>query len=351
MPVYSTRELIPFVNGLEEMLINVEKELNTWSTSKGAIINSIPKITQNTNLSTTALIKADEALSEIGSATFEIIANRGVRLKTLIDELRSEMIEIAKNTEGVGSAYTDPRIKAEIDNAVSSVDGIISDGLKLDYRLQKITKTAMEGKSIAEKDMIIPTSHKEEQMTSKETQAPYFDGVRFVEGEVTVLDEYKRPILHPVGEIIHGTIDESGKIALNYMPLQPVVLYYPIEVDFKDVPKDMVFFLMDTLVAKNSEYMQQILIFSEQQQNVLREIQAMKGKDWTVDFSIMKNHQDIIKESITPKGLQIEMVDGQANLTFSYNDHPNISHFEVERWSEEENKFVPYDGGQGVIQK
>lgn len=51
----------------------------------------------------------------------------------------------------------------------------------------------------------------------------------------------------------------------------------------------------------------------------------------------MRNHQDVVKEGITPKGLQVQVQDGMANVTFSYADHPHLSHFILEKWDENKN--------------
>ncbi|CDQ41790.1 hypothetical protein [Virgibacillus salexigens] len=349
MPVYSERELIPFVNELEARLMSANREIEDWSESKGSILNSISKVGSNTTRSTTALVKADEALAEIGTATFDIVASRGQRLKKLIDNLKEEMVEIAKDTEGRSSS--DPRINKEIDNAVSEVDGIIKDGLKLDYRLQKITDIALEGKDISDKDLIIPYVYELQEVTSREIQIPLLEGAAFVSGEVTVLDQNKNPILHPAGEIIHGTITKEGIVSLNYLPLEVIKLYFPVEMALKDVPHDIMFYMIDTLVQKNSQNMQDLLTFQKEQQDILSDIQAMQGQDWTVDFSIMQNHKEIIQEQITPKGLYIEIIDGKAHAFFSYNDHKNLSHFELEKWDEEQKKYVPFDGDRGIIPK
>lgn len=352
MPIYNSRDLIPFVNKLEEDLIRYQEELETWSQSRGNIMNSIGNIPSLTNIATSALVKADEALSELGTATFGIIAGRGMRLKTLLDNLKEEMIEIAKNVDGNGSGKGyDPRINAEINNAVSEVDGIIEDGLKLDYRLRQITKQAAKGEELSLKDFIIPTIVEITEPTVKEFQLEPIEGAEFVEGEVTVLNENKEPVMHPVGEIVHGTISEEGVVNLNYLPLESVKLYFPVRMALKDVPEEVLYYLMDSFNRKGEQYLADILELKDNQQKILSDIQAMKGNNWTVDFSIMKNHQAIVEEAITPKGLHTEIIDGMAHLTFSHNDHPYLSHFEIERWDEKENKFIPYDEEQGVVHK
>lgn len=351
MPVYNSRDLIPFVNELERQLLEMQEELATWSQSKGQILSSIRHIPNNTNLATSALVKADEALTELLTATYQVVANRGQRLKTLIDNLKEEMLYIAENIDVKGESGYDERIYAEINNAVSEVDGIIEDGLKLDYRLRQITEQATKGGELSSKEFILPIVHELHEPITVEFQIDPIEGAEFLEGEVTVLDMNGEPVIHPSGQLIHGVITENGVVTLNALPTQPVKLYFPVRMALRNVPEEIALYIMDSFNQKSSHFMRDILELKETQQKLLTDIRAMKGENWTVDFSIMKNHRDLVEEAITPKGLHTEIIDGMAHLTFSYNDHPYLSHFEIEKWDEEQKKFVPYDGNQGIVQK
>jgi F0F1-type ATP synthase membrane subunit b/b' len=351
MPVYNTRDLIPFVNELESRINGMNVEVDEWRREKGRILTSLDTINSNKTRATTALVKADEALTELNTATYDIVAQRGQRLKKLIESLKQQMFIIAQEAGG-GKAGYDERINAEIDNAVSSVDAMVEDGLKLDYRLRKIQELAMEGKTLSEKELFLPYVYEINQnLDQTNFTVPDIDGIQFVNGDVTVLTIDADIILDGAGSLITGVIDETGNIVLSAPPKQPIKCYFPVQMDLKDIPSDFLLIFMQMVVQKNSHYMQQIAKFQNTLNDILRDIQAMKGENWTVDFSIMRNHQDIIKESITPKGLQVEVKNGMAHATFSYNDHPHLSHFILEKWNEQTQQWEPFDGQYGIIYK
>jgi len=349
MPVYSTRDLIPFVNKLEERVEALNSSISDWIAQKNRILTSIDDMQGSRNLALTSLAKADEALSEIGTATFNVVANRGQRLNKLIQELKNEMYIIAQNAKG-GKGY-DPRINKEIDNAVSSVDSVIEDGLKLDYRLRQLQEAAMHGVHLSEKEIIFPYMTDTIMVTDTSIVLEPIEGFQFVDGEVTVLDEKGMPAVNRFNEFVSGTIDSSGNIELTDIPVTPVKIYFPVEAAFKDIPADFLRIFLQTIVQKNNEQFKKLMVFENLLGEILSDIRSMKGQNWTVDFSIMRNHQDIIKESITPKGLHVEVKNGLAYASFSYNDHPYLSHFILEKWDEESKKFVPFDGKSGVIPK
>lgn len=352
MPIYSTRDLIPFVNELEAKINGMNVEVDEWRKEKGRILTSLDTINSNKVRSTTALVKADEALTELNTATFDIVAQRGQRLKTLIENLKQQMFEIAQ-TAGDGKAVGyDERINAEIDNAVSSVEAEVEDGLKLDYRLRKIQEIAMEGKALSEKDLYLPYVYELDHDLDQTTIVlPTLEGIQFLQGDVTVLQMNGDIITDGEGNIISGTINEQGVVTLTAAPREKVKLYFPVQMEFKEIPKDFLLIFMQMVVQKNSEYMRQIAKFQNTLADIVKDIQAMKGENWTIDFSIMKNHQDIIKESITPKGLQVEVKNGMVHASFSYNDHPYLSHFVLEKWNEDTQQWEPFDGAHGIVYK
>lgn len=340
MPVYNSRDLIPFVNNLEVRIDGMVESIESWDASKGKIMTSMRDIEGNKSRSSLAMAKADEALQEISSATYDATVGRGSRLKEIIDNLKDEMIEVAENTPGKGGSI-DPRIQKEIDNAIASVDGLVEEGIKLDYRLNEIQNLAAQGGEIGGKEIIAPNSYKPENMlTDRFLTIPPQDYFTFIDAEVTVLDSDLNPVVHPSGKVVQGTIDKEGNVQLNILPTKKVQLYYPVETTMGGLPKDVLVMLMDMMVQKNSEQMRAILSFQKEQQELFSEIQSMKGEKWTADFSIMKNHRDIVKESITPKGIHTEVIDGKSYVSFSYNDNEHISHFELEKWDEETKSFV-----------
>ena len=352
MPVYNTRELIPFVNELEARINGMNVEVDEWRKEKGRILTSLDTINSNRVRSTTALVKADEALTELNTATFDIVAQRGQRLKTLIENLKKQMFDIAQEAGSGKAVGYDERINAEIDNAVSSVEAEVEDGLKLDYRLRKIQEIAMEGKTLSEKDLYLPYVYELDHDLDQTTiSLPPLGGIEFLQGEVAVLRMNGDIITDEEGNIISGTIDEKGVVTLTAAPKEEVKLYFPVQMELKEIPKDFLLIFMQMMVQKNSEYMRQIAKFQNTLADIIKDIQAMKGENWTIDFSIMRNHQDIIKESITPKGLQIEVKNGMVHASFSYNDHPYLSHFVLEKWNEDTQQWEPFDGAHGIVYK
>lgn len=350
MPVYSQKDLIPFVNDLEAKLNLMNSDVTEWRKRKGELYTGLSDIATNKYRSLNAMVKADEALAELSTATFEIVATKGKKLKTLLDSLKDQMYEIAKEGGGGGTGF-DPRINAEIDNAVSSVDAVIEDGLKLDYRLRTIYDTAAAGKSLSEKELFMPYFIEVEHMESNIADVPVDEGIEFVNGDVTVLDINGDVILDNNAQIVTGTINTRGHIVLSYPPFKTAKLFFPVRMAMKDIPEDFLYLFVNTLIQKNSKAMQDIVTFQRTLQGVITDITAMKGKNWTADFSIMKNHMDIVKETITPKGLQVEIKEGMAHATFSYNDHPYLSHFILEKLDEESGEWVAHDGDAGIIPK
>lgn len=352
MPIYSTRDLIPFVNQLEAKIIDMNSSVDQWDAEKYKLINASKKVDNNYKTAIGALVRADEALAEIGTATFKSTARRGKRLEDTLNELRNEMFEIAAQVEGTGGGgeLTGGMFYEELNNAISSVDPTINDGIKLDYRLRDLQDQAAKGIQLSNKELIVAYKHEVDTVVKPFTLPPE-EGIIYVGGDVTVLNQEGNPMLDAGGKIITGTIDPTGLITVTADVLEPSTLYFPVQMKLKDIPDDFLYLFMEQMVKKNSRIMETVLGVEEKINAILKDIEYMKGVDWTPDFSIMKNHQELVKEGITPKGLQVEVKDGMAHATFSYNDHPYLSHFVMERWDEETKTWIPYDGVNGIIQK
>jgi hypothetical protein len=350
MPISNTKDLIPFVNQLEARLNDLNASMASWQENKGAILSAVPQVNVNRTNAITAIVKAEEALAELSTATFGVAAAKGQRLKKLLEDLKEQVIQIAQNVTGTG---VEPYIKNEINNAIAEVDSVVDDGLKLDYRLRRIQEMAQHSLDFINRDIVMP--YKVElnyNVGDTIIQLPKEEGIIFVEGVVTVLDENgEKGLLTSNNSLLTGRIDENGLVLLDEAPKKPVRLYFPVKMQFKDVPDDFLYFLLETVVSKTSPLMEMLMRFEKMLTGVLADIESMKGQDWTIDFSIMRNHKELVMESITPKGLSISVQDGMAHVTFSYNDHPFLSHFVVEKWDEEENTWKPYDGQYGVIMK
>lgn len=351
MPIYNTRDLIPFVNGLEEQLMQMNESLLQWDVNKNKLIASIAKTDSTYTTAMSALVRADEALSEIGTATYKSTAQRGKRLEDTLNNLRAEMYQIAETVgSGGGGSLTEGMFFDELNNAIASVDVTIEDGLKLDYRLRELQDLALAGGDLSSKNVHMPYKYEVNEPVQHLT-IPASDEIIFVEGEVTVLNAEGLPFLDEKLEVIAGSINDKGEIILSGLPPEAYTLYFPVRMNLKDIPEDFLYLFLQQIVQKNSKVMEVVLGFESKLQAILDDIEQMKGTQWTPDYNIMRNHQDIIKEGITPKGVRTEVVDGMAHVTFSYNDHPQLSHFVVEKWDEETKRFVPYDGINGIVSK
>jgi len=352
MPVYSTRDLIPFVNQLEQKILEMNEAFKDWDLNKYRVLQSVNRIDATFTTAMTALVRADEALAEIGTATFRSAASRGKRLEDTLNKLKNEIYEIAATVPANGGgALTEGIFYDELNNAIASVDATIEDGLKLDYRLREIQEMAAYGNVAIQKELYMPYKYSVTNPSSLTIEIPSQDEIVFVDGEVTVLNQEGTPFLDENQQLITGTINTNGIVTLTAIPSDMCYLYFPVQMKFKDIPKEFLYLFMQQMIQKNSRIMEFILTFEKQLLDILQDIDYMKGTQWTPDFSIMRNHQEIVKEGITPKGLNVEVVDGKAHVTFSYNDHPHLSHFILEIWDEAQQRFVPYDGVNGIVQK
>ncbi|MBU5262144.1 hypothetical protein [Bacillus atrophaeus] len=350
MPIYNSKDLIPFVNQLEYKISEMNESLKDWSNQKIKIINSVSKTDSNYQIAMSALVKADEALSEIGTASFSSAAQRGKRLEDTLNKLKNEMYDIAASIggDGNGGSLTEGMFFDELNNAIASVDVTIENGLKLDYRLRELAEMSTHGANLGSKKFYMPYKY-EVLIPSKKFTIQSDNGIVFVDGEVTVLNKSGDPFLDDKGKIIIGEITNKGQVELTAVPESPFVIYFPVKMTLGDIPEEFLYLFLQQIVQKNSRVMEVVLNFESVIDEVLQDIKDMKGVNWTPDYSIMKNHQQIIKESITPKGLNVEVKDGMAHVTFSCNEHPSLKHCILEKWSEEKKAFVPYDGQSGII--
>jgi hypothetical protein len=84
---------------------------------------------------------------------------------------------------------------------------------------------------------------------------------------------------------------------------------------------------------------------------VSEDLEKMKGPGWDDRFSITGNYKDILIEKITPKNIQVNVESGIAKVSFSYEDHPELSHFVLEYFDESSGTWKPYDGADGIVTK
>lgn len=355
MPITNSKDIINFVNGLEQHIFNLQSDIYSWNTSKEEISDSLSELGNTSTMARQTMIRADNALAEINTAVIASTALQGRRLDDTLKKLKNDIFLAIENGDivglGGGGEVTSGEIYEEINNAIANVDPMILPGLRLDHRLQEIYNLANTGAAALEKDIFVPRKFIPGDITSLTLQGEVLSTERFVAGEVTVLDENSLPIIGSKNELITAQIDESGLITLSEIPMVRTVLFYPIEIEFKDVERDFLYILMEMMLKKNHPMMQQVMMISSNLNGILEDIEAMKGANWTVDFSIMQNHLDIMREAITPKGVYLTVEDGKTNLSFSYQDSPLISHFVVEKLDPATGEWMPANENGGIINK
>lgn len=144
----------------------------------------------------------------------------------------------------------------------------------------------------------------------------------------------------------------NGRTAVVTLPdidLGEYNLFIPAEVAMQAWPREAIEAVMGATISRTSGTFRKVAEFEAELASLVGTIQQMQGEKWTADVSLMKNRQDIIKESITPKGLNITaMPDGKVSVSFSYAENEELSHFVLERMDANEN-WVPYDGDQGIV--
>lgn len=357
MGVTNTRDLVPFVNELEKLLLETIEEVNTWKKEKGKILAYGVQIDQNKFRANSAFAKVEEALGEILNATGNITALKGQRLKKLIDNLKGEVIRIAEESMsssggGGGGAY-DERIMDEVNAAVAEVSTFVPDGLKLDWRIQEIKNLAEKGGTLGDKVMVVPMRHKFKHLGANEVLLTEQDGLIYVKGEVALLTKDGDTVHTTTGTTAIGKIEplrdgREARILLPEIVMGDYVAIHPAELKLKDWPEEAIMSVLDATLSRTSPTFVKLDGISLSLEKIQKEIELMKGENWTVDVSLMRNHRDIIRESITPKGLRVDVVDGKAIASFSYNADPALSHFIVETM-DESGEFKPFDGEDGIL--
>lgn len=356
MPITNSKDIIGFANGLELQIQDLQAAIRSWTNSKDELIDSMSELGNTSTMARQTMIRADNALAEINTAVIASTALQGRRLDDTIKKIKSDIFLAIENGDvigvgGGGGEVTSGEIYQEINNAIANVDPMILPGLRLDYRLQEIYNLANAGAIAMEKLIYVPRKFIPGEITGLTVQGEVLSTEKFVAGEVTILDENSLPIIGSTNQLITGTIDETGLITLTETPIVKTIMFYPVEIEFKDVGEDFLFVLLEMMLKKNHPMMQQVMMISTNMNNIIEDIEAMKGANWTVDFSIMRNHLDIMKESITPKGVYLSVEDGKTNVSFSYQDSPLISHFVVEKLDATTGEWMPANENGGIINK
>lgn len=355
MPIYNTKNIVDFVNGLESRLNEVGEITADWDSNKKKVLSGVGRIDGININAVQSLVKADEALNEISTATFTSAAGRGKRLEDTLNKLKQSIFSAIENGDiiGVGSGggeLTGGMFYEELNNAIAEVDPTIDDGIKLDYRLRNIQEMAAEGKKVGTKDMLLPQKFFLELPKDIFVDIPEVEDQRFVYGDVTVLTEELLPT-YQNDEMITGTINENGRIILSSIPDVPVYLYYPVQMNFSNIPEDFGYLFFDLLLDKHSPIMRSIVKIQDIIDTLAYDLDYMKGEKWTPDFSIMSNHKDFLRETLTPKGINVDVQNGQSVMSFSYEDNEMLSHFIAETWNEEKKIWEPINSNGGIINK
>lgn len=355
MPIYNTKNIVDFVNNLESRLNEVGNITQDWDKNKTKVLNSISKIDGISVNAVQSLVKADEALSELSTATFTSAAARGKRLEDTLNKLKQSIFSAIENGDiiGVGSGggeLTGGMFYEELNNAIAEVDPTIEDGIKLDYRLRSIQEMAARGEKIGTKDMLLPQKYFLEIPKDIFVDIPEKEDQRFVLGDVTVLGEDLLP-MYQNDEMITGTISEEGRVILSSIPEKPAYLYYPVQMDFLNIPQEFGYLFFDLLLDKHSPIMRSIVKIQDIIDTLAYDLDYMKGEKWTPDFSIMSNHRDFLRETLTPKGINVDVQNGQSVMSFSYEDNEMLSHFVAETWNEMTKTWEPINNNGGVINK
>ncbi|MGF0347770.1 hypothetical protein ACQR3P_29440 [Rhodococcus sp. IEGM1300] len=359
MPITNTRDVIPFVNELEKQIESVNRDIGSWLSERQKVLGYGSDIADIRFRSTGAFSRAEEALSELGNATSGVIALRGQRLKKVLDDLRKEVKVIAEEAVnsggGGGGGFFDERITDEINNAVAGMSTLIPDGMKLDARIQEVTDLAARGGDLGNKDLIVPIMRQIQYLGEDQFILEMDADIKYVDGEVAIVKMDGDSVLTLLGKAAVANIEalDNGaraRVTLPDIELGSYKLFFPAEVALSAWPREAMESVMGATISRTSPTFRRIAEFDVRLEKLQETMKQMQGQNWTADISLMKNHQDIIREAITPKGLHIEHIaEGKVNVSFSYTDHENLSHFVLERLDEETNSWSPYDGEQGIV--
>lgn len=361
MPVTNTRDVIAFVNVLEENVEELESNIGSWLSERQKVQGYGNEIANIKFRSSGAFSRAEEALIEIGNATSGVVALKGQRLKKLIEDLKDEVRVIAEEAAasggggaGGGGAFFDERITKEINNAIASVSPLVPEGLKLDTRIQEIADLATNGGELGNKEMVIPIKRTIMHLGDDLVLLDPDPDIKYLSGDVGITKPDGSSVLTRLGKAAVASVvaAEGGRTATVTLPdidLGEYNLFIPAEVVMQAWPREALEAVMGATISRTSGTFRKVAEFEAQVDELFDTILQMKGEKWTADVTLMRNRQDIIRESITPKGLQIEATgDGKVSVAFSYSDHPDLSHFVLEKLDTNDN-WVPYDGDQGIV--
>ena len=357
MPVISSKDLIGFVNELEVQLNAVKAIALSWQKNESQMLKLPPQINAVNVTAKQAMLRADSALSEVSSAVMASTKPVGQRLADTLDKLKRDIFLAIENGEIIGVGGSGGEVNAgliydEINAAIADVDPTIEDGLKLSHKLDMLQSIAESTNKLSGKRVIMPHKYIVGLVNSVTMQGESSIHETFIKGDVIVLNDDLSPVLDDNQNLITGTIDKDGVIHLSAIPKEPVNLYYPTVINLEDADEDFLYKGLETTLQKNYKMVTNIITMGTNITNIIEDIKAMKGANWTIDFSIMSNHIDIIKEMTAPRSLHVQFSEeGQALLSMAYLDHDYVSHYVAEKFDEESQTWEPVNENGGIINK
>lgn len=289
-------------------------------------------------------------LQDVSNVTaFVSGASVGRRLRYVLDQLKAELIVMIEDMANTSRPVDLGPLGEEINKAIALVDANVPDGIKLDFRLQQNEKNIRALLSHEDQTIWIPYATTVEQPTSLTIQAIKPEHAVFLQADVTVVTDDKKPAKTDEMQKIKGTMNGSGLITLNYLPVKKVHLWYPIEVQRKYVQDKDLWNILEVIQMGsggeiNNDEIEEFMAYVREQ------LEIMKGIDYNSEQNIADAYQLIEKTRLAPKSLQItQLPNDQLAVQFSYEDHPLLSHFVLEKWDEETKTWLPYDGDEGIV--
>lgn len=338
---------------INEMILSLDKSTADIKEINRYRANVIEKnIVKTVNDHSGKFLSLNQLYQEFMTVVYGVQAQNGKRLKKVLDDLKNQIISIIETMPSGGGLDVSEQYKLdEIKFAIANVNPEIPDGLKLDYRLRNMHEQIQQASLLQSKSFIIPLKMEKDRLVDVSLQLPSSVEYTFISGIVTVVNHRLETIVLPNDQLLTGTVNDAGLIVFSGLTNEAVYLYVPVMMAFKDLPDNLFDLLNDLALQKSDPLFKDLIELEASLRHVADDLAAMKGVNWTIDHSIMDNFRRTILESISPKGLHVQVQDGVAQIMFSYQDHSNLSHFVLERWDEESQSWEPYDGNEGIVLK
>jgi len=300
------------------------------------------------------LVAIDTWLSEIDTVVKNIQERRGYRLKKALQMLQDQINMILLNGTGLSGGSLSPEDELmieEIKNAIASVDHGVSDGLKLDVRLRHLDAEIQKAMDAESKTFIIPYKIIKSSIDELTWPLELPNHMTAVPGDIMVVGSDGYPIEYENDQFLTIVFNEDQTLTASAMYAHDVILYLPVETTISNMSSDVLYTMLSMILKRNDPFVMQMKTMQVIMDQIVDDVSAMKGLNWNEQFNIMGTYKRAIAEAITPKNLQIEVHDGQVNVSFAYADVPEVTHFVLETWDDVLNKWTAYDGISGIIEK